>query len=111
MAYEQWEVVVVPFPFVNSLKSKPRPVLILSNGSFNLQTGHYIAAMITSSSLNPWAGDTEIKDFAGIGLNKPSFVRLKLFTMDERLVKRKIGKLSKPDIENVKQSLASYISM
>ena len=48
MTYEQWDVVVVPFPFVNSLKSKPRPVLVLNNASFNLQTGHYIAAMINN---------------------------------------------------------------
>ena len=110
MTYEQWDVIVVPFPFVNSLKSKPRPVLVLSNSSFNLQTGHYIAAMITSSNQNPWAGDTEIKNFQEIGLSKPSLVRLKLFTLDERLVKRKIGQLSKFDITNVKNSLASHIT-
>ncbi|MCB9319469.1 MAG: type II toxin-antitoxin system PemK/MazF family toxin [Lewinellaceae bacterium] len=111
MAYEQWDVAIVPFPFVNSLKSKPRPVLVLSNASFNLQTGHYIAAMITSSSQNPWAGDTEIKNIEEAGLNKPSLVRLKLFTMDERIVKRKIGRLSNNDVVNVRSSMNSHISI
>ena len=33
--YERFDVVVVPFPFVDSPTTKPRPALVLSTRAFN----------------------------------------------------------------------------
>jgi mRNA interferase MazF len=61
--------------------------------------------MITTKSHTPWPGDTEISDLESSGLNHPSIVRLKLFTLDHRFVVKRIGKLSEDDRKAVKESV------
>ena len=91
-----YEVVVVPFPFTDRRASKRRPALALSSEAFSAQSGHTILAMITSASNPDWPMDVPI-DAAKAGLNTPSKVRMKLFTLDNRLVLRKLGALSESD--------------
>jgi mRNA interferase MazF len=97
MSYKQWDIAVIPFPFVESLKTKPRPVLILSQESFASANNHLMATMITSSYHQKWRGDTEITDLEPTGLKKKSIIRLKLFTLDIRLEPKVIGTLGEQD--------------
>lgn len=52
--------------------------------------------MITSAKNPPWPMDLLI-DAASVGLGSPSKVRMKLFTLDNRLILQKIGSLSATD--------------
>lgn len=97
MTCNQFDVVVVPFPFVDTPKAKPRPVLVISSDRFVQENDHCIAAMITSALHTPWYGDTAITDLEHAGLSKPSIIRLKLFTLDVRFEPRRIGQLSHAD--------------
>jgi mRNA interferase MazF len=90
------DVVVVPFPFTDRRASKRRPALALSSESFNRESGHTVLAMITSADNPPWPMDI-IVDSAEAGLHAPSKVRMKLFTLDNRLILRKVGRLSQTD--------------
>jgi mRNA interferase MazF len=49
--------------------------------------------------------DVEISDLDAANLPVESLVRMKLFTLDHRLVLRKIGRLATPDARNVRHSL------
>jgi len=109
MTCEQWDVVVVPFPFTDIDSSKRRPALVLSVSDFNHQ-GHTVMAMITTSSHTPWRGDTPINHEAA-GLSAPSTVRLKLFTLDNRLVVRKIGQLAPQDQRSVGAELERWLGI
>jgi mRNA interferase MazF len=62
-------------------------------------------AMITTVSHTPWALDVPITDRVSAGLKAKSIVRMKLFTLDDALVIKKIGRLSSKDISLVKKSL------
>ncbi|MGA7875561.1 MAG: type II toxin-antitoxin system PemK/MazF family toxin [Desulfoferrobacter sp.] len=107
MIYEPFDVVVVPFPFTDSARSKRRPALVLSqNKNFGHVIGHSVLAMITSQKNEPWPLDCKIKDKKQSGLTAASLVRMKLFTLDNRFILRKIGRLSKSDQKQVKQSLS-----
>jgi mRNA interferase MazF len=107
MVYEPFDVVVVPFPFTDSAQTKRRPALVLSeNTNFGNKTGHSILAMITSRKNAPWPLDCEIKNKKQSGLTAPSIVRMKLFTLDNRYIIKKIGRLSKGDEKHVRQSLS-----
>ena len=106
MIYEPFDVVVVPFPFTDSSKAKRRPALVLSQTTdFGKIIEHTILAMITSQKNEPWPLDIFIKNKKPSGLAAPSVVRMKLFTLDDRFILRKIGHLSKADQSRVKQSL------
>lgn len=98
MAYERFDVVVVPFPFTDSAASKRRPALVLSNEkAFNLPAGHSVMAMITSAGNAAWPLDVAISDGNAAGLTAASLVRMKLFTLDNRYILRRLGRLSASD--------------
>jgi mRNA-degrading endonuclease toxin of MazEF toxin-antitoxin module len=96
MAYNRYDVVVVPFPFVESTETKRRPALVVSDSAFN-EHGHCMLAMITTKRHPAWPGDTEIEEYDAAGLHLSCIVRFKLFTLDNRLIIRKIGRLSQGD--------------
>lgn len=101
-----WEVVRVPFPFTDRMAVKNRPALVLSDAAgFNLPSGHAVMAMITSDSNPPWPLDCHIEDLDMAGLPAPSKVRFKLFTLDRRLVRGVLGRLSGADETRVRAGL------
>jgi mRNA interferase MazF len=112
VTYKPFEVVVVPFPFTDRKEGKRRPALVLSDDAqFNKASGHTVLAMITSLKNPDWPLDTGISGSHQAGLNAPSKVRMKIFTLDNRLIVRKIGKLDNKDrnavIKAVKRLLAT----
>jgi len=108
--YNAFDVVVVPFPFTDRRAEKRRPALILSkNEEFSLTTGHYVLAMITSQKNLHWPLDTPITDMKKSGLAAASKVRMKLFTLDARLILKKIGILSNKDHKAVSKALRDLL--
>jgi mRNA interferase MazF len=106
VTFEQWSVVVVPFPFTDRNQHKRRPALVLSDrGEFGGQAGHSVMAMITTASHSRWPLDVALADRETAGLPAPSLVRMKLFTLDDRLVLRALGTLSEKDRAAVKTAL------
>ena len=107
MTCDAFEVVVVPFPFTDSSQSVKRPAAVLSRRGFNAE-GHTVMAMITDARNPPWPLDIRM-DHESAGLKMPSVVRLKFFTLDNRLILRSIGRLSPGDrqqlLEGVRQIL------
>ena len=96
MICKPFDVVVVPFPFTDRRASKRRPALAVSSETFSAESGHTVLAMITSAANPPWPMDVEI-DAGRAGLRAPSKVRMKLFTLDNRLILHKTGSLSERD--------------
>lgn len=103
-----WDVVVVPFPFTDRPAAKRRPALTLSSRAFNSH-GHTVLAMITTKADPAWPGDTALKDHAAAGLPVPSLVRLKIFTLDNRLIVKIAGKLSGNDRRRVARQLGKFL--
>ena len=108
MICEPWDVIVVPFPFTERTGSKHRPALVLSQKPFN-ENGHTILAMITTKAHLPWPGDTVLEAYSRAGLRTPCIVRLKLFTLDNRLILKKIGRLSREDRAKVSGQLHRHV--
>jgi len=105
---EAWDVVVVPFPFSERPGSKRRPALVLSRASFN-GAGHTVLAMITTRAHRAWPGDVEIEGLEQAGLPLPCIVRLKLFTLDNRLLMKRLGSLSAVDRRQAASALRSAL--
>ncbi len=107
MIYKPFDV-VVPFPFMDSARSKRRPALVLSGDEdFGNEMEHSVLTMITSQKNVPRPLDSAIKNKKSSGLSAPSVVRMKLFTLNNRFILRKISQLSKSDQKQVKQSLST----
>jgi mRNA interferase MazF len=106
---ERWDVVVVPFPFTDRPASKRRPALTLSQREFNAH-GHTVLAMITTKVDPSWPGDSRLSDHADAGLPAASTVRLKLFTLDNRLISKVAGTLSARDRKRVTAELGRFLA-
>ena len=112
MTFEQWDVVVVPFPFADRAASRRRPALVVSrHDPLGAVVGHYVLAMITSAAHRRWPLDVPIGDLSAAGLPAPSLVRLKLFTLDDRLIERRLGVLAREDARRVRAVLARALGL
>ncbi len=111
MGYERFDIVVVPFPFTDSATSKRRPALVISNAEgFNLPAGHSVMAMITSAGNAGWPLDVAISDGNSAGLTAASLVRMKLFTLDNRFILRRLGQLASADRKTVTRALKRLLA-
>ncbi len=108
MICEPGDVVAVPFPFTDRPGTKRRPALVMSARLFNSR-GHSVMAMITTKSTPPWPGDHHLVDLGAAGLMTPSLVRIKLFTIDNRLIVRRIGRLARADRTSVAAAVAQAL--
>jgi mRNA interferase MazF len=95
---ERYDVVIIPFPFTDRAATKRRPAVALSaSRDFGGIIGQTIFAMITQAAHSSWPFDYPINDIESAGLTKGCHVRMKLFTLDNRLVIRRAGCLSAQD--------------
>lgn len=106
LIFDAFDVVVVPFPFTDRKATKRRPALVVSSAKyFGDKIKHTVLAMITSSKNAPWPLDVPINNGNHAGLTAPSVVRMKLFTLDNRLIMHKVGSLSSGDKTQVHKSM------
>jgi len=112
--YELYEIVKVPFPFIDKNATKKRPALIISTAKFfNARIGMSIMAMITSlkSDRDLWPTDVVIKNLKPTNLPAESMIRFKLFTLDHRLILGRIGLLHEDDRKMVQVKLKEVLAI
>ncbi len=109
MVCERGDVVVIPFPFAAGVKGKRRPALVISTKTFN-EFGYTILSMITTRGHRPWPGDILLKDYPEAGFGASCLVRLKFFTLENRFIMDRIGRLSSSDQEKLDASSRLYIA-
>lgn len=109
VGFEQFDVVRVPFPFTERTATKNRPALVLSKPIFNNAADHSVLVMITSA-INNWPLDCHIEDIEAAGLPVASRIRFKLFTLDNRLIRGKLGALSADDISAFKKQFGLLVN-
>ena len=117
MTFEAFDVVVVPFPFMDRTTTKRRPALVLSDAeTFNKHVGQSVLAMITSAketaiTMSRSQVDIPIENLSAAGLTSASVVRMKLFNLDDRLVVRKAGALAVGDRAVVTDRLRQLLTL
>jgi len=75
-----------------------RPAAVLTTRQFNSAAAHTVMAMITKRDLSSWPNDYDLQDWVRAGLKFPSWIRLKLFTLENTLLIDKLGALQPEDI-------------
>ncbi|MBX3579609.1 MAG: type II toxin-antitoxin system PemK/MazF family toxin [Rhizobiaceae bacterium] len=97
MSYDRYDVLLVLFPFTEKRGLKQRPAVVLSDRAFNDAHEHAIVAMVTTASQTRWASDLKIANYMEAGLQTPSVVRAKFFTISFDLVPGRVGTLARAD--------------
>ncbi len=109
--YEIGDIIAVELPFSDMSGSKLRPVLVLSSQEFNMTSGDIIVAKISSKKHGYWFEMKLTNRDLEIGkLKKTSFVDLGfIITIDQKLVKGKIGRVNEKFMERIKKTLKLVI--
>jgi mRNA interferase MazF len=109
VTFRRWDVVSVPFPFIEGHATKRRPALVVSTDAFHRAHRACFGAMITTArnmrDLRP--DDIEIKGLARAGLPRPCVIRLaRLATFEWNDQIRRAGSLDRrerPAVETLLQ--------
>jgi|YNPBryulayer2012_1023412.scaffolds.fasta_scaffold20833_3 mRNA interferase MazF len=110
--YRQGDIVYVDFPYSEGGTSKSRPVVIVSTDDYHSGRDDYIVVAITSRPpSSPRVTDYELQDWLSEGLNRPSWVRSKLYTVNRARFERKVGALTERDLQGVKRCLAKALGL
>ncbi len=102
--YERGDVVLIPFPFTDLSSVKTRPAVVISVSDFEKQTGDFTIAMITSMAYKS-SYDYALIDWQSANLLFPSWVRVKLVTLDPGLVRHKAGRLTDRDLKKIEEKI------
>lgn len=109
MTYKAFDIVIVPFPFVDSHEAKVRPALVLSTNTAH-KTDTIVLAMITSAQHTKKQHDTPIAHLAETGLSAQSIIRMKIFSLDTYIIYKKIGTLHANDQRICKKNFRQLFS-
>jgi len=112
MTLQRGDVVLVPFPFAYLSSAKNRPAVVVSSALFHQTEPDIIVAAITSQ-IGSHRGpiDTLLADWRHTGLLKPSVVKSSLATLEMRMVRHTIGKLSSADLATLSRNLAAALDL
>jgi len=105
--FEQGNVILIPFPYSDLTGSKKRPALIISNS--NLKGEDKICCLITSN--NPKDGILISKNSFNLGeLPFKSWVKPhRIFTIDEKIIIRKLAKVKSDFLKQIKDKINYFI--
>lgn len=101
MICNHWDIIAVPFPFMERPAVKRRPALVISTREFNANNDHTVMAMITSAMLERWPSDYLIGKPLEAGLKTACYIRWKIFTLPNIMLEKRIGELADEDREDV----------
>jgi mRNA interferase MazF len=99
------DVVLLPIPFTDLTSSKVRPAIVVGVGSI---AGDLFVLPITSQLAN---ADLTLTSWRVAGLNVASGVKAQICTIEERLVRRVVGRLAATDVAAVDQHLRRWLHL
>jgi len=108
--FTAYDVVIVPFPYVDRLAERRRPALVISSAAL-ARHGVLWVAMITSAANASWTCDVPIADLERAGLPAPSVVRpAKIACIEPGRVVRRAGSLDARNASLVAGRLAGFLA-
>ena len=107
--FKSGDVVLVGFPFTDLSGTKQRPSLVISSDWYNENKPDAILSAITSQIPDKIEEDEYLLSPAeqkSAGLPKKSIVKVgKIITLDQRLIRKKLGRLPDETLSNIKNIL------
>jgi len=105
--FEQWQIVLVPFPYSDLSGVKRRPALVLSTSVFNERHDDLVCCMITSHLDGELGCPTfSRKDLSSGNLAFDSKIKpYRLFTVEKDLVVKKLGVLGASKAKETRNQL------
>ena len=104
----QGEIVLVPVPFTDLSSMRRRPVIVVSNDTYNRTTTDMVVVAMTSTPpQNSYGFTITSTDLASGALNHPGTVRVdKVYTLSQGIIVRRFGTVNGATLDRIRQVLA-----
>lgn len=99
------DVVLLPIPFTDLSSSKVRPAIVVGHGSW---PGDLFVVPVTSQLAN---ADLQVNEWAEAGLNVPSGIKGQISTVEVRLVRKVVGRITAQDRAALDILLRQWLSL
>ena len=108
--FEYGDVVLVRVPYTDQRGSKQRPAVVVSGAAYGRARPDVILMAVTSRiSSSRGYGEIGIEDWRAAGLLKPSTIKPVMYTVEQRLVVRVLGRLTERDRVALRKGFRSVI--
>lgn len=104
---EQGDIVLIPIPFTDLSSQKRRPVIIISNDSYNQTAPDMVVVAMTSNPvLTPYSFTITSADLILGSLNRPGVVRAdKIYTLHQSLITKTFGRVNTQTLNRIRAFL------
>jgi len=99
------DLVLLPIPFTDLSSSKVRPAIVVGLGSW---PGDLFVVPVTSQLAN---ADLTLSRWAEAGLNVPSGIKGQICTVEEKLVRRVVGRIADEDRDALDTLLRGWLEL
>lgn len=99
------DVVLLPIPFTDLSSQKVRPAVVLGHGSF---PGDLFVVPITSQLANT---DFPLNAWQAARLNVPCGIKSQICTIEDRLVRKVVGRLHPTDVATLQTHLRNWLGL
>ena len=106
--YSKSEVVLVRYPFSDLTAAKVRPAVVVSASHVSQDL---LIVPLTSKTGGLLAGEFVLSEWKKAGLNIETAVKRGIYTIEETLVSKRIGKLEDSDAKRLEQSLHDWLGL
>jgi mRNA interferase MazF len=108
--YSFGDVVLVPFPFTDQTGSKQRPAVVVSSTRYHRERPDLLLMPITSQVPSTARfGDVAVSDIRAAGLIKDGVIKPVVFTIEAKLVRKKLARLVDDDQRALRHAIAQLI--
>ncbi|WP_068674728.1 type II toxin-antitoxin system PemK/MazF family toxin [Oceanobacillus sp. Castelsardo] len=110
--YKQGDIVLIPVPFTDLTSRKQRPVLIISNNSYNVKREDLIVVAITSKLKElDYSVMIDSEDLTEGILKITSTIRAdKIYTLSKNIVIKRFGQVKPEVLEDVRTKINVLIN-
>ncbi|MCH7659710.1 MAG: type II toxin-antitoxin system PemK/MazF family toxin [Euryarchaeota archaeon] len=109
--YKPGDVILVPFRFTDSDRTKNRPAVIVSVPEYNDSRADAVMVALTARPGRSYFGDCPIRSWKEAGLPKPSTAKGVVRTIEQSLIYHRLGTLTGDDMSRLKQSLRDILAL
>jgi mRNA interferase MazF len=107
-SYSKHETILVRYPFSDLSGVKVRPAIVVHAPHVSQDN---LIVPLTSQTTALLMGEFVLTDWAAAGLHVPTAVKRGLYTIQDRLVIKRLGQLIQADAQQVEQSLRVWLGL
>ena len=98
---------LIPVPFTDLSSQKRRPVIVISNNSYNRKTGDIVVVAMTSNPATvEYSFAITSSDLRTGILNRPGKVRVdKIYTLSQNIVVNTFGRINDATMDRIRATL------